>query len=96
MTFLIPCPECGPREALEFSPGGELSRRAGPDASDPELASYLYFRENTNGWQTEWWFHQSGCRSWFIAERHTMTNEVRAAYLPGSGSAPRAQGAAPA
>jgi sarcosine oxidase delta subunit len=26
--------------------------------------------------QREWWFHRSGCRAWFIAERDTTTNEV--------------------
>ena len=102
MTFLIPCPECGPREALEFSYGGEVTRRAGPDASEHDLAGYLFFRDNVNGWQIEWWVHQSGCRRWFLAERHTMTNEIRATYLPGSGPGsrtddrPHAQGAAPA
>jgi len=92
MTFLIPCPECGPREALEFSYGGETTPRAGPGSSDRELARYLFFRENANGWQTEWWVHQSGCRRWFLAERHTMTNEIRAAYLPGAGPADRPDG----
>ena len=46
MTFLIDCPNCGPREALEFGYGGETTRRAGPDADDRELAGYLYFRRN--------------------------------------------------
>ena len=82
MTFLITCPNCGPREALEFSFGGETTRRAGPTATDRELAASLYFRRNVDGWQTEWWVHQSGCRAWFLAERHTTTNEVRRTYLP--------------
>jgi sarcosine oxidase subunit delta len=83
MTFLIGCPNCGPREALEFSYGGERTRRAGPGASDHELAGYLFFRENVNGWQTEWWLHRDGCRKWFLAERHTGTNEVRRTFWPG-------------
>jgi sarcosine oxidase, subunit delta len=82
MTFEIVCPECGPREALEFSYGGETTRRAGSDAADRELAAYLYFRENVLGWQTEWWLHRDGCRTWFLAERHTATNEFRGTYLP--------------
>jgi heterotetrameric sarcosine oxidase delta subunit len=90
MTFLITCPECGPREALEFSYGGETTHRVDPDADDRELAAYLYFRENVNGWQTEWWLHHDGCRTWFLAERHTATNEVRVTYLPADrpGTAP--------
>ena len=82
MTFLITCPNCGPREALEFSYAGETTRRAGPDASDAQLAGYLFFRENANGWQSEWWVHRDGCRRWFLAERHTGTNEVRRTYWP--------------
>lgn len=83
MTFLIACPRCGLREALEFSYGGERTRRAGPGASDRDLAGYLFFRENVNGWQTEWWLHRDGCRKWFLAERHTGTNEVRRTFWPG-------------
>jgi heterotetrameric sarcosine oxidase delta subunit len=82
MTFLIGCPGCGPREALEFSFGGEVTRRAGPESSGRELASYLYFRENVSGWQTEWWVHRDGCRKWFLAERHTSTNEIRSTSWP--------------
>ncbi len=82
MTFLIRCPGCGPREALEFSYGGETTRRPSPGGSGRDLAAYLYFRTNVNGWQTEWWLHQSGCRRWFLAERHTGTNEVRRTYWP--------------
>ena len=83
MTFLITCPNCGPREALEFAFGGETTRRAGPTATDRELAASLYFRRNVDGWQTEWWVHQSGCRAWFLAERHTTTNEItHAPYRP--------------
>ena len=82
MTFLIRCPNCGPREALEFSFGGETTRRPGPDATSEQLAGYLYFRRNVDGWQTEWWVHQAGCKRWFLAERHTATNEIRATYWP--------------
>jgi sarcosine oxidase subunit delta len=82
VTFLITCPNCGPREALEFSFGGETTRRAGPGSTDRELATYLYFRRNVDGWQTEWWVHRSGCRAWFLAERQTATNEIRRTYRP--------------
>jgi sarcosine oxidase delta subunit len=34
--------------------------------------------------QREWWFHRSGCRAWFIAERDTRTNEVKFTALPGA------------
>lgn len=82
MTFLIACPTCGPREAAEFAYGGEVTRRPGPDADGTELAGYLYFRDNVNGWQTEWWMHRDGCREWFLVERHTSSNEIRRTYRP--------------
>ena len=41
-----------------------------------ELGTYNYFRRNVAGVQREWWYHRSGCRAWFIAERDTRTNEV--------------------
>ena len=53
MTFLITCPNCGPREALEFAFGGETTRRAGPTSTDRELAASLYFRRNVNGWREQ-------------------------------------------
>jgi heterotetrameric sarcosine oxidase delta subunit len=82
MTFLITCPNCGPREALEFSYGGETTRRAGPEADERELAASLYFRRNVDGWQVEWWLHRDGCRQWFLAERLTSTNEIRETFWP--------------
>jgi sarcosine oxidase subunit delta len=82
VTFLIECPHCGRREALEFSYGGETSRRAVARADDRALAGYLYFRANVRGWQTEWWLHRDGCRRGFLAERHTDTNEVRRTWWP--------------
>jgi heterotetrameric sarcosine oxidase delta subunit len=83
MTFLVPCPTCGPREVSEFGYGGERTRRPGPDASLEDLAAYLYFRDNVNGWQAEWWVHRDGCRSWFLAERDTSTNEIRRTWVAG-------------
>jgi heterotetrameric sarcosine oxidase delta subunit len=82
VTFLINCPHCGPREATEFSFGGEMTRRAGPDATDRELSIAPYVRRDIHGWQTEWWRHDAGCRSWFLVERHTATDEVRRVVRP--------------
>jgi sarcosine oxidase subunit delta len=93
VTYLIQCPNCGQREALEFSNGGEITRRAGDTSSEREFTDYLYFRENVNGWQTEWWLHRDGCRVWFLAERHTFTNVIRATYLPADRPADDAEGA---
>jgi sarcosine oxidase subunit delta len=75
MAFLISCPNCGPRPVTEFRYGGE--RRVSPQTSDHrEWAHYLYARSNKLGVQSEWWYHRLGCQRWFLAQRHTLTNEV--------------------
>jgi sarcosine oxidase delta subunit len=62
MSFLLPCPNCGPRDASEFRYGGQLLS-AGVVANLP-------------GPQWERWYHRLGCRRWLIAERDVRTNEV--------------------
>ena len=77
MSYLLTCPNCGVREVTDFAFGGEVigaARR--PSRASRELNTYNYFRRNVAGVQREWWFHRSGCRAWFIAERNTVTNEV--------------------
>jgi len=95
MSFVLTCPNCGPREVTDFGYGGELSARPSGSPSFREVNVYNYFRRNVAGVQREWWYHRSGCRTWFIAERDTRTNEVHFTALPGeaprSGAAPREQ-----
>ena len=76
MSFLLPCPSCGPRPVEEFSCAGEVTKRPRQSPSLRELTSYLYFRRNVAGVQREWWYHGLGCELWFQAERDTRTNEV--------------------
>jgi heterotetrameric sarcosine oxidase delta subunit len=86
--MLMPCPHCGPRNVSEFRYLGEERRRPDPAGVSPEeWRAYLYTRRNPAGWTTETWFHASGCRAFFTAERHTVTNEVRAVALPGEAEA---------
>ncbi len=84
MSFVLVCPVCGAREVTDFRFGGELNPRppAGSAPSPREVNAYNYFRRNVAGVQREWWYHRSGCRSWFVAERDTCTNEVLATALP--------------
>jgi heterotetrameric sarcosine oxidase delta subunit len=82
MSFLLSCPNCGVREVTDFSFGGEASARPKERPSWRELNEYNYFRRNVAGVQREWWFHRSGCRSWFVADRDTRTNEVLMTALP--------------
>jgi len=76
MSFLLPCPNCGPRDVNEFVYAGELSQRPRQTPSLEELTGYVYLRRNVAGIQREWWFHRFGCELWFQAERDTRTNEV--------------------
>ena len=82
MSFLLPCPSCGPRDVNEFTCAGEVTTRPGEGASFKELTSYLYFRRNVAGNQREWWYHRLGCQTWFQAERDTRTNEVLRVLAP--------------
>ena len=82
MSFLLRCPNCGIREVTDFGYGGEISPRP-KRPSFRELNAYNYFRTNRAGVQREWWYHRSGCRTWFQAERDTRTNEVLRIGLPG-------------
>jgi sarcosine oxidase subunit delta len=76
MSYVLTCPNCGPREVTDFGFGGELNPRPKEAPSLRELGEYNYFRNNIAGVQQEWWLHRSGCGEWFIAERDTRTNEV--------------------
>ena len=81
--LILTCPNCGARNVSEFQCGGEYNPRPlDPEAvDDAAWARYLYTRENRMGMQTEWWYHGAGCGLWFLAERHTRTNEVARTYL---------------
>jgi len=83
--ILIPCPYCGPRNSNEFTYAGETKPRPEVTGVDgTQWREYLFLKQNPAGWTTENWFHASGCRKFFVAERHTVTNEVRATWLPGA------------
>jgi heterotetrameric sarcosine oxidase delta subunit len=85
MSFLLPCPYCGPRPVDEFAYSGEVTRRPKAQPTLSELTDYVYFRENVAGPQREWWQHRLGCGEWFLAERDTRTNEVLGVFLPEPG-----------
>jgi sarcosine oxidase subunit delta len=82
MSYVLTCPNCGPREVTDFAFGGELNPRPKEAPSLRELGEYNYFRNNVAGPQREWWLHRSGCGEWFVAERDTRTNEVFWTALP--------------
>ena len=83
--MLIPCPWCGPCEENEFGYGGQAHVAYPTDPAsmaDAEWARHLFVRDNPRGWWRERWVHSAGCRQWFNLLRHTVTNQVGAAYPP--------------
>ncbi|MBI4500433.1 MAG: sarcosine oxidase subunit delta [Gemmatimonadetes bacterium] len=82
MSFLLSCPNCGPRDVYEFRFGGEFQRRPEPTASQDAWVDYLYLRANEAGPQREWWYHRMGCKAWFLAVRDTRTNTVLQTFRP--------------
>ena len=76
MSFLVPCPNCGPRPAEEFGFHGEVTSRPAAAPTLRDLTDYVYMRRNVAGPQREWWNHRLGCGQWFVAERDTRTNGV--------------------
>ena len=76
MSFLIPCPNCGERDASEFRYGGELHQQPAGLDDDRVWADYVFGRGNLPGEQSEWWFHRLGCRRWFVAVRNLTSNQV--------------------
>jgi sarcosine oxidase delta subunit len=54
VSFVVHCPNCGPRESTDFSFGGEVTPRPREKPSARELAAYNYFRDNVAGVQREW------------------------------------------
>lgn len=92
MSFLLPCPNCGPRDVEEFHCAGEVTRRPSGRPSLRELMTYIYFRDNVCGVHREWWYHRYGCGLWFVATRDTRDNTVLATELPAQAqAAPAAQ-----
>jgi len=74
MSFLLTCPNCGPRDVTEFRYGGEIL--------DAEQVQRGEAASNLPGPQRERWYHRFGCRRWLVAERDVRTNEVlRTAWL---------------
>ncbi len=75
MSFVIDCPNCGPRDVYEFRFGGEVKPR--PDenrVTAEEWADYAYLSKNVCGMQQEWWYHTKGCGCWLRVTRDTRTN----------------------
>jgi len=81
--LLIRCPWCGERHQSEFIYGGEahIARPADPDSiSDEAWGHYLFLRKNPKNYHRERWLHSFGCRRWFNAIRHTVSDAFAVTY----------------
>lgn len=79
---MMNCPLNGLRNISEFVHGGEVRPMPDPNrCSDGQWAEYVFFHDNTIAVVKEWWLH-SPSGYWFIAERHTQTDEVIRTYDP--------------
>jgi sarcosine oxidase delta subunit len=63
MSFLLHCPNCGPRDVSEFRYGGQVLPQPAAGGNLPAT-------------QDERWYHRHGCRRWLTARRDVRTNEV--------------------
>jgi len=79
MSFLLTCPNCGPRDVSEFRYGGQVLDQA---PAVPGLPG-----SNLPGPQRERWYHRFGCGRWLLAERDVRTNDVlHTGWLDGEAS----------
>ena len=79
---ILTCPLNGPRNIREFTYGGEFKLMPDPArCSDVEWADYVFNSDNLAGVVTEWWLHNASSY-WFLAERHTVSDQVLRTFDP--------------
>jgi sarcosine oxidase subunit delta len=77
---IMTCPLNGPRNINEFVYGGEVTDMPNPNTcTDREWAEYVFFSNNAIEIVTEWWLHAPSSY-WFIAERHTASDQIIKTY----------------
>ena len=79
----LSCPLCGARDIREFSYTGSADMLNRPDeAAGAEVwDAYLHLRDNPAGPTRELWYHMSGCTSWLVVERDTVSHAVLSTAL---------------
>ena len=79
---LLACPLNGPRNIEEFQYLGPVRESPDPDAlTDGQWARHLFRAENRPGIMLEWWRHTPS-NTVFLAERHTVTNDILRTFDP--------------
>ncbi len=76
MSLIIHCPHCGARPIEEYIYGEVPMVPDDITDSDARDVDRAFMRTNTEGIQTERWFHMFGCRRWLTVQRDTRTDDV--------------------
>ncbi|MEM9776932.1 MAG: sarcosine oxidase subunit delta [Chloroflexota bacterium] len=78
MSIKIRCKYCGLRPVEEFYYGEvpEVPEEIKAQGEEAYEFDFGYMRKNTEGVQTEAWFHAYGCRRWTYVQRNTVTDAV--------------------
>ena len=79
----ITCPLCGPRDRREFYYYGaeDFLNRPAPDAPANAWDDHLHLRDNPAGITKDLWYHETGCSSWLLVTRNTVTHEIHSTEL---------------
>ena len=79
----ISCPLCGPRDRREFYYYGaeDFLHRLAPDAPPEAWDNHLHLRNNPAGITRDLWYHETGCTSWLLITRNTVTHEILSTEL---------------
>ncbi|QYZ70509.1 sarcosine oxidase subunit delta [Neotabrizicola shimadae] len=79
----LTCPLCGERDRREFYYYGaaDYLARPEPGAAPEAWDDYLHLRDNPAGVVRDLWYHESGCGSWLVVTRNTVTHDVLGAEL---------------
>lgn len=79
----LTCPLCGARDRREFYYYGaaDYLNRPEPGAAPEAWDDYLHLRDNPAGVTRDLWYHESGCGSWLVVTRNTVTHDIQSAEL---------------
>ena len=79
----LTCPLCGPRDRREFYYSGTEDYLNRPAEGAPIEAwdDMLHLRTNPAGVTKDLWYHETGCGSWLLVTRNTVTHAVLATEL---------------
>ena len=72
----IPCPNCGERDESEFNYGGRAVNHPELNATVADWHQAIHLRENPGPVIEEFWYHASGCESWFKLSRDITTHVI--------------------